>query len=250
MFCIFASMATAQKALLEKPVEKWSKSEAMEVLNDSSWAKIHQSNEGAAAASQAAALRDQADNRLSGGERSRSERVGATPPIIMRLHSGLPIRLALTRLNQIAAGYEKMDDTAKAKFNEAGRKLLECGPCQNYYVVSITQFPNPSGDFVEEAIFQGMTLEQMKDNVWLKNDKDEKRELAHFIAPAKRGDSAVFFFARKDDKGNVFLTKAISEFSFVFNGTFFTRNNRFAHLIPKQLDFKVSKITVGDNVVF
>jgi hypothetical protein len=240
---------TAQK-ILEKPVDQWSQAEAKEVLNGSAWSQIYTSNEGNAAAAANQALRDQADNRLSGSERSRTDRLGAPPPIVIRLHSGLPIRLALTRLNQIAAGYEKMDEKGRAAFNESGRGLMECAPCQKYYVVSITQFPNPSGNFVEEAIFEGMTLEQMKPHVSMKNDKGEIRELAQFIAPKKRGDSAVFFFTRKDSAGKDFVTKENKDFTFTFNGSFFTSSNRFAYLIPKKFDFKVSKIMVGDQVVF
>jgi hypothetical protein len=249
LFCVCASIGMAQK-VLEKPVDKWSQAEALEVLNKSAWTQTYQSVQGVAAAAASDVLRDQSDNRIVGRERSRTERSGAPPPVVMRLHSGLPIRLALTRLNQIAAGYDKMNDKAKGEFNAAGRSLLECGPCQNYYVLTLTQFPNPTGQAVEEAIFEGITVEQMKGNVWLKNDKGEMRELAHFIPPAKRGDSAVFFFARKDEKGNVLVNKNTDEVSFIFNPTYFTPTNRYYHLIPRKFDFKVSKITVGDQVVF
>jgi hypothetical protein len=248
-FLLLVTPAFGQK-ILEKPVDQWTQSEAMEVLNNSSWSRTHQSNEGAAAASASASLREQSDNRLSGSERGRTERSGGPSPIVMRLHSGLPIRLALTRLNQIAARYDKMDDKAKAKFNDAGRKLLDCAPCQTYYVITLTQFPNPSGEFVEEAIFEGMSVDLMKKNVRLRNEKGEVRELAHFIPPAKRGDSAVFFFSRNDEQGKPFLSKGNTDLSFVFDSNFLTKSNRFAYLIPRQFDFKVSKITVGDNVVF
>ncbi|HVF45947.1 MAG TPA: hypothetical protein VNA17_00125 [Pyrinomonadaceae bacterium] len=245
------AVAFGQSALEKnKPIDQWTQKEATEILNNSAWVRTYQSNEGAAAAAAAGARRQQSDNRLVGSERSRSDLTGAPPPIVMRLYSGLPIRLAIARLRQIAAGYEKMNDKAKAEFNQANKMLLECPACKNNYVVSLTQIPNPSGEFVEEAIFEGMTLDQMKGNAWLRNDKGEKRELIHFIAPAKRGDSAMFFFARNDDKGNAFLTKDNSEFSFVFDGNFFTSKNRFAYLIPRQFDFKVSKITVADTLVF
>ncbi len=249
VLCACSSAVIAQK-VLDKPVEKWSQSEAMDVLNKSAWTQTYQSIQGAANAAANASLRDQADNRLTGSERSRSERTGAPPPVVMRLHSGLPIRLALTRLNQIAAGYDKMNDKAKGEFNAAGRTLLECAPCQNYYVVTLTKFPNPSGQAVEEAIFEGLTLEEMKGNVWLRNDKGGSRDLAHFIPPAKRGDSAVFFFARKDSKGEVLVSKENDEVSFVFNPNYFSPTNRFYHLIPRKFDFKISKITVGDQIVF
>ncbi|HSI87698.1 MAG TPA: hypothetical protein VK918_01500, partial [Pyrinomonadaceae bacterium] len=128
--------------------------------------------------------------------------------------------------------------------------LLDCVPCQSYYVVTATQFPYSSGESVEEGIFQAMTLEQMKGNVTLRNEKGVERELAHFIAPVKGGDSAVFFFARNDDKGSPLLTKDNSEVSLVFNSAFLTPSNRFAYLLPRRMDFKLSKVKVGDNVVF
>src|SRR5688572_29627346 len=119
--CLTAPSVIAQK-VLEKPIEKWSQKDAMEILNNSAWAQTYQSTTGAAAASAADVARDQRDNRIVGSERGRTERSGGPPPIVIRLHSGLPIRLALTRLNQIAAGYEKMNDEAKAKFNESARR--------------------------------------------------------------------------------------------------------------------------------
>jgi len=245
----FSSFTAAQK-VLDKPIDQWSKADAMEILNNSGWAKTHYSNEGAAAAAQVNALRHQSDNRVTGSERGRSERFGGYPPVVFRLHSGLPIRLALIRLNQIGAGYDKMDDKAKAAFNESAKRLLDCGPCQNYYVVTITKAPNPSGQEVEEAIFEGMTLEQMKGKVTLRNEKGESRDPVQFIAPQKRGDSAVFFFPKKDDKGNLLVSPDNKSVSVAFDASFLTASNRFAYLLPRAVDFDVKKITVASNVVF
>ncbi|MEQ1645829.1 MAG: hypothetical protein ABL959_20425, partial [Pyrinomonadaceae bacterium] len=55
---VFSWAVTAQKAL-DKPVDKWSKDDAMEILNSSPWAKTYTSIAGAAAASQADALQSQ-----------------------------------------------------------------------------------------------------------------------------------------------------------------------------------------------
>lgn len=251
--CLYLVASPLFAQSLDKPFEKWSRDDAMKLLSNSSWAQTYQSTEGAAAADAANARGSLNDNRVSGTagtERGRSEVSGGPPPVVIRLHSGLPVRHAIMRLNQIAAGYDKMDDKGKASFNESGRKLIECAICQNYYVVTLTQIPNPSGQFIEEAIFQGMTVQQMKGNIWLLNDKGERRELIQFSPPLKRGDAAVFFFARKDDKGSVFLTKDISNFSFVFSPTFLVKSNPFAYLVPRKFDFRVSKITFGENIHF
>ena len=143
-----------------------------------------------------------------------------------------------------------MNDMAKAEFDVSAKKLLDCVPCQNYYVITITKAPNPSGQEVEEAIFEGMNLDQMKGNVTLRNEKGETRELIQFIAPQKRGDSAVLFFSKKDDKGSLLLSRDNKNLSIVFDSSFLKPTNRFAYLLPRKLDFEVSKITVKDNVVF
>lgn len=249
-FVLISCVFVFSQKVLEKPIEEWSQKDATEILNNSPWAQGYQSLQGAAGASAIDALRAQSDNSIVGAERGSTARVGAPSPVIARLHSGLPIRLALMRLNQIGANYDKMNKDEKIKFNESARKLIDCAICQNYYVVTITKVANPSGQSVEEAVFQGMTLEQMKGNVWLKNEKGVIRELVQFIAPTKRGDSAVFFFSRKDEKGALLLTKDNIDLHVVFNGAFFTSANRFAHLLPRQFDFSVSKITFGDIVVF
>ena len=245
----FASVAAGQK-VLDKPIDQWSRKDAMDILTSSPWAKIYSSNEGAASAAATEALRAQSDNSLRGRERSRSERAGGFPPVVFRLHSGLPIRLALIRLNQIAANYDKMDAKGRTEFDESARKLLECAACQSYYIITVTKAPNPSGQEVEEAIFEGMKLEQMKGNVSLRNEKGETRQPVQFIAPLKRGDSAVFVFSKKDEKGNLLLSKDSKSVSIVFDSAFLTTANRFAYLLPKSIEFEVSKITVADNVVF
>lgn len=249
--CLFllSCVVSAQK-ILEKPIEKWSKDDALEVLNNSPWAQTYQSISGAAAASANEAVRSQSDNRLTGAERGRTERSGGPAPVVARLHSSLAIRLALTRLNQIAANYDKLDDKGKAKFNESARGMLECTQCQNYYVVTLTQFANATGQGVEEAIFQGLTNEQMKGNITLKNDKGESRDLAHFLPPQKRGDSAVFFFARNDASGKALIDKSNSEVIVAFDNAFFSTGNRYSHLIPRNFTFKVSKLIFADQVVF
>jgi len=247
--CFMAVSSFAQKTA-EKPSNKWSRDESLKILSDSSWARTYQSTQASAAADAAAAVRHQAGTRLSGGDPGSSALIGAPAPVVIRLHSALPIRQALTRLNQLSAGYDKMDEKGKAEFDVSVKKFLECAICQNYYVVTLTQFPNTTGQSVEEAIFQGMKLEHMKGNVWLTNEKGEKRELIQFTPPKQRGDSAVFFFARKDDKGVEFLTTANKELNFEFNNNFLTSSNRFARFVPRRFEFKISKMTVGENLMF
>ena len=108
------------------------------------------------------AARSQSDTRLSGQERGRSEKVGGMAPVYARLRSAMPIRQALVRLTQLSSGYDKMDEKGKANFDQSARGVLGCAICQTHYVVTMLQASNPTGQFVEEGILQGMTLEQSK----------------------------------------------------------------------------------------
>lgn len=249
-FCCLINAAYAQKAL-EKPYSKWSKDEAIRILSDSSWAKTYQSTVGSAGAAARQVNREQGQNASSGGSNPRSvARDFGPPPVVLRLHSGLPIRQALARMQQINAGYDKMDEEQRAQFDESAKSFLACAICQNYYVVTLTQSPNSSGPSVEEGIFQRMALKDMKDNVWLETENGEKRELVQFTPPKGRGDSAVFFFARKDDKGTPLLTAQNKELRFVFKNDFLNTANPYAGLVPRNFEFKVSKLIVGENLEF
>jgi hypothetical protein len=250
LFILFAIPTQAQK-YLDKPFTSWSRENAMDVLTESPWAKMNQNMTAAASADMREAARSQSDNRLAGQERGRTERSGGVAPVIARLHSAAPIRQALVRLNQIGAGYDKMDAEKKAAFDESAKRLLDCPICQTHYVVTLTQAPNSSGQSVEEAIFQGMKLDQMKGNIWLEDDRGQKRELVQFIAPEKRGDSAVFFFARKDEKGEVLFSETSKQVNVVFNNNFLaSSSNRFASLLPRRFEFGVAKMKSSGSFVF
>lgn len=246
---LFTASIQAQK-FLDKPYTSWSRENAMDVITDSPWAKIYQNMAASASADMREAARSQSDNRLSGQERGRTERSGGNPPVIARLHSAAPIRQALVRLNQLGSGYDKMDAQQKAAFDEKAKGLLECSICVTHYVVTMTQAPNSGGQSVEEAIFQGMTMEQMKGNIWMEDDQGRKREMVQFIAPQKRGDSAVFFFPRQDAQGQELLSESSKEINVVFNNNFLVTSNRFSSLVPRRYEFIVSKMKFGGSMAF
>src|SRR5215212_11596324 len=102
---------SAQKTL-EKPLEKWSKEDALKIVTNSPWAQTYQSPESSSAAAAQQIRREQRDSVNSGGGNlaGSSGRSLGNPPVVIRLHSALPIRQAIIRGRQIAAGYDKMDD--------------------------------------------------------------------------------------------------------------------------------------------
>lgn len=181
-FIIFAFLitlaceASAQK-INDKPYNKWSKDESIKIVTDSPWAKTYQSNEASSAASQRLVGREQSQSVNSGGSNPGSvARYLGPSPVAIRLFSAMPVRQALIRIQQIDAGYDKMKEVEKTSFDAGRAKFLECNICKDYYVVTLVKFPDSSGQSVEEGLFQGMTLDELKGNVKLVNDPGDERE--------------------------------------------------------------------------
>lgn len=248
--CVFClSVAAFSQKILEKPYQTWSKEEAMKVISNPPWSDQYQSSRGLAAVSQEQQSREQADTRLGGSERGSSSRNLAPPPVVIRLHSALPVRQAIVRLQQLQAGYDKMNAEQRAKFDESVKKFLDCATCQNYYIVTLTKFKDNSPGAVDDGIFQTLKPEDLKGKVWLVNDKNERRELAQFIPPKGAGESAIFYFKRTDEKGNPLLTPENKQLKFLFANELLD-NNAYSGLIPRSFDFKVSKLVINDKVEF
>ena len=59
------------------------------------------------------------------------------------------------------------------------------------------------------ALYEGLrgaTLPALKPYVHLENDRGERRELVHFVAPKAAGEETIFFFPRFDDEDRPLLT--------------------------------------------
>lgn len=246
--CIAAlsSTAAAQK-YLEKPYSEWSKSEATKIVNESAWAKTHQNVAVTAGSDGRQMVREQ--GRGGGNPGSVSRTLGVAP-VVIRLHSAPVIRQAMVRLQQMGVNYDKMGTEEKAAFDANRKGFLDCAICNEYYVVTLTKFVDSSGETVDDGIFQSMSLDDMKGNVRLENDKGERRELVQFTPPKVAGDSAVFFFKRADENGNMLITPDSKELRFVFENAFLTSGNRYGGLVPRAFEFKVSKLLIDGKVAF
>lgn len=242
---VFAVSAFGQKD------KRMGKEDAIRLLNDSAWSKPYQSNSGQANAAAGQVRREQTQTANSGGSDPRSvARDFGPPPVTLRLHSALPIRQAIVRLQQIDLGYDKMNDADKAAFDKSKEGFLKCTICNEYYVVTLTKAADASKSTVEEGIFQGMTLADLKGNIKLVNEKGEERELVEFNAPKGPRDMAVFYFKRTNDAGTPLFSVDSKEVKFVFNPGFLDSKNRFAYLLPRTFEFKASKMVVDNVLVF
>lgn len=250
LFLCVASLSVTVygQKFLDKPYQKWSQEEALKIISEKPFADQYTGGQNETAKEQQA--REQADTRLGGSDRGSAGRSLGKPPVYVRLHSSLPVRQALVRLRQIAAGYDKMSGDDQKKFDGSTATLLSCSICNDYYVVTMIKAKDKSMGAVDNGLFQTMKMEDFKGKVWLVNDKGEKRELEQFTPSKGSGDTAIFFFKRADDKGSVLIMPDSKEFKFVFDRSLLDRHNPDSELLPPSFEFKVAKITIAGKVEF
>ena len=240
----------AQKAW-EKPLEEMNREDALRIIRESPYAKTYQSEAGGAAADAANAAREQNQSVYRGGSNPRSTaRTVGTTPIVARLHSSMPVRRALVRLRQIDNKYDDMSGAERERFDEAQKGLLDCAICQDYYVVSLIKFKDTTPGAVDEGIFQRSSLIDLKGNIWLQTESGAKLELFQFTPPRGGGDAAYLFFKRTDTDGNPFITVRMKKFRLVFSNDFLDARNPYAAYLPRDFEFSVEKIVVGNKVDF
>lgn len=199
------SLALGQTGATNNSYKKWSKKDVEKVLNDSSWVSVHEvriRKEGQAqrvAGAPPSLTRDATNSVASGGSDIPIDFI-----FTLRLRSALPIRQALVRQKQLEAKYDSMDEKQKAAFDAGSRGLLDCPACVDNYVVTLSsKSKNSPGADAVYTTFKGARIDDIKRYIYLANDRGERRELVHFVAPRAPGDEAVFFFPRLDGEANL-----------------------------------------------
>jgi hypothetical protein len=206
--CSIVPMLT-QGDLQKKPFKEWSKSEAESVLNGSPWAMKQELRLKFEKESQKAAG---SYSGVSGATAAQAQtEVNSQMPVdfvfTLRLRSALPIRQALVRLKNLETDIERMNQQQLSAFDKQTKGLLECPACTDNYVVTLSSKStnNPGADAVYN-VFKGGRLADLQRYVFIANERGERRQLIHFVAPRVPGDEATFFFPRLDDKGAPLLT--------------------------------------------
>lgn len=254
LVCSFTGSLFAQKPF-DKPFQKWSREEAQKILNDSQWTRTYQSVEATAASDKEALLKEQdSSNAARVGPRATDARAQtstmAAPIILVRLHSGLVVRQALVRLQEIGANYDRMDEGKRSAFDASVKDILDCPYCKNYYIITMNKSIDASHQSVEEGLFQTITPVQMKGMVWLVNDSGVRSPLAQFLPPKGSADPAIFFFPRRDGSGKELIAPDSKSFRVEFSGDFFTSKNPYYKIIPRSFDFEVTKLVHDNALVF
>jgi hypothetical protein len=223
LFClVLTQTVTAQDFWMQKSYQRWTKDEIIKMISSSPWAQVV-------------------------GDTGNDQVLNASY-VTIRLRSAITIRQALVRLKQIEASYDKMDKDKKAEFDKKMQGTLDCPACQNNYVITVS--PPISDRQLKSGIFSlvNVKFEQLKDNVYLINDKNERRNLVHFIAPLSNDGEATFFFPRLDDSGKPLLTADNKTFTLIFEkkGSSSFQNKS----IPTSTSFDVTKMLIDKNVEF
>jgi hypothetical protein len=213
IFCLVAS-AYGQKVWEKKPYAEWAMGEVLRVLDDSPWAQT----------------------QIESGQ--------DTFTVTIRLRSALPIRQALIRQRQLHLNYDKFSPAEKARFDADAKGFLTCSDCAKYYIVTLSSaFNHP----YPLRVLKGLSLEELKPQVSLTNDKGERRDLVGFTPPQAEGKEAVFIFQRFDHQGRPLLTTDDKQLHFKIEERVFAGKT----LVPiKKFTFEVSKLIRNGEVIF
>ena len=218
----------AQNNSSDKPYQQWTISDVEKLLNDSPWAQT----------------------------KSKGSAVGYNNPIItsgyvptpesvtLRLRSATPVRQAILRFRQIKAKYDKMSEDDKRTFDAKQKDLIECPACADNYVVTLSPPFGQSRGL--PAGLKSIPFASLKLYVQLANEKAEKRELVHFVAPKNQVDDAVFFFPRFNEKGEPLVTATSKKIIIFLDPKIFGANP----VTIVKFEFDVSKMTRNGELMF
>lgn len=183
-------------SFFEKPFFKWSEGEAVEILNDSPWAKQ-------------VTFTDLVSGQGSG--RSGEKEIYNT--FYVRFLSAPPIREAYARIQQIQYGYDNMPPQDKLRLEKAQQPNIEMDGSQ-WIVVSVafrSNDPNEESDV--RRFFQSETVRTLKTKAFLSTPTCSQVEISAYFPPREESVGAKFVFPRVVD-GVPVVTKDCDNITF------------------------------------
>lgn len=221
---VCAGATLAQKAATSaswenKPVSEWNEEDVKKILQDSPWSR-----------------------QVSGRPTHNSRQLGTVvyeSRLLFTLRSSLLVRLAIVRSEQLKAKFDSMDAKAKAEFARRLKPILDCGMCEKSYIIVVR------GD--SEVLRQAGRVKNRAANIYLSNDKGEKRELASFTPQTIPGSEALFFFNRYDANGKPLLAPDDSVLTFNFKAE--PDDDSVINLL-ERVNIKVRDIVRENQVIF
>lgn len=169
----------AMETVLEKGFQDWTLAEAVEILNQSSWAQQRTYTHVVAG--------------VGSGVLGEKEIFNT---FFVRFLSAEPIRKAFVRVQQIHQGYDQMNDQERERFKVLMFQGLELDVSE-WIVVSVTfRSNNPRQERRVEQFLDAQTVETMKARTFLSTDSRSQIELAAYFPPRRDGVGAKFVFPR------------------------------------------------------
>jgi hypothetical protein len=180
LFSFFAMGATSWTTV--KPFNKWSLDQAVEVLNESPWA------------------RQETFTRVIRGVGSGiSGEKEIYNTFYVRFLSARPIREAYARVQQIQYGYDEMLPDEKKLFEDKQLQDLDMDVSQ-WIVVSVSFRSNdPNEESEVRRFFQSETVETLKTKVFLSTSAYPQVELGAYFPQQEESIGAKFVFPREID---------------------------------------------------
>ena len=205
----------AVETVLEKDFQDWTLAEAVEILNQSSWAQQRTFTRVVAG--------------IGSGVLGEKEIFNT---FFVRFLSAEPIRKAFFRVQQIQQGYDQMDEVERKRFEALVSPGLELDVSQ-WIVVSMSfRSNNPRQERRVESFLDAQTVETMKARAFLSTDRLSQVELAAYFPPRRDGVGAKFVFPRQLS-GEPILSK--EESSVTFEANLPTQRLRITFPVPEML---------------
>ncbi len=166
--------------------QNWTLSEALKLLNDSSWAQQE--------------TYTQVIGGIGSGLQGEKEIYNT---FFVRFLSAAPIRQAYARIKQIHVGYDTLKEAEREKINEQIKLGLELDVSQ-WIIVAVTfRSNNLSQQSRVDQFFQSQTLETLRTRVFLSTDNFPKLHPLAYYPPKEESVGAKFVFPRKIDNISV-----------------------------------------------
>jgi hypothetical protein len=177
-----ASALYAQGKFIEKPFTEWKKNEVFKVLNDSPWAR-----------QQTYARQIQGKGSGIGGEKEIYSQY------TIRFFTALPVREAYVRVSQLMNNYDQASAEEKRSIDQRFSKPLTMDTSQHIIIAAEFAGNDPEKRMGIDRQLKQMTVEELKQSVYLISDRLGRIQLTAYYPPAPDGTGCKFVFPREVD---------------------------------------------------
>ncbi len=181
------SVSPAQEFWERKPYTEWTEKECRRILEDSPWARQHLVSSISLRPLKLEPPTGEAPVTGPPGRES-NPRIAYTGQV----RSAMPVRQALVRLEQITAKYPAMSDEQRQAFDQRAQKFLDTSFAEA--IVIYVEYKSNVPPYQSELSYhwQGVTLEQARNQMFLIIDGGEKTPPVQYVHQVGAGFHLVF----------------------------------------------------------